>query len=261
MDNLYTATPIPYLSAWRWSVPVVSLIMFLSVWLGGSNQAIFLSLNHALGAFGDSFWGYVTELGDAAVLLLILPFCGRRPQVVWQFFIAALLAIAWTQSMKAPLGVMRPPAVLGADQFHLIGAALQNNSFPSGHTTTVFLVVGVLCLQRLNTTFKLALLFIAVWVGLSRIACGVHWPMDVLGGVFGGWMAAVIAQWAGHRWRFGLHPYMQRLLGLLLLGIAVWMIFRTPHDFAYTQPMQIGLAIISILWSGRGLWRLFGFRH
>lgn len=249
------------LKAWRWSVPVVSLVLAIFIGLSGTNTTLFLTINQAASLLGDGFWSYVTVLGDTAALLLILLFCGRRPQLVWQFFIAALLAILWTQSMKGPLGVMRPPAVLSGEQFHLIGTLFQNNSFPSGHTTTIFLVIGVLCLQRFSLPIKSALLFIAILVGLSRIACGVHWPLDVLGGAFGGWMAAVIGQWLSLRWRIGLHDYVQRTLAILLLAIALWMVVRPAHEFSMTQPFQITLALAAILWSGRGLWRLFRFRR
>ncbi|MEQ1533495.1 MAG: phosphatase PAP2 family protein [Sideroxydans sp.] len=243
---------------WRWSVPIVALVSACVIAITASNAPTFLFLNHAFSALGDSFWSHVTVLGDVAAFLLILLFCGRRPQVLWQFLIAGILAIIWVQSLKSPLGVLRPPAVLGADEFHLIGAALQNNSFPSGHTTTLFVVVGVLCLQRLHPALKFSLLTLALLVGASRIACGVHWPLDVLGGMFGGWLAALAAQWLGLRWRVGLHAYAQRAISLLLLLIAGWMLLRTPHDFIDTNPFQMGLAAMAIAVAAPGLLRVFG---
>lgn len=245
---------------WRWGVPSSALLAAVLIVLMASNVPLFLFLNHAFNTFGDSFWSHVTVLGDAAAFLLILLFCGRRPQVLWQFLIAGILAIIWVQSLKSPLGVLRPPAVLGADDFHLIGAALQNNSFPSGHTTTVFVIVGVLCLQRLHPVLKLSLLTLALLVGVSRIACGVHWPLDVLGGMFGGWLAALAAQWIGLRWHVGLHTYAQRAISLLLLLIAGWMLLRTPHEFIYTNPFQMTLAVMAIVVAVPGLLRVFGIR-
>ncbi|MDD4912327.1 MAG: phosphatase PAP2 family protein [Sideroxydans sp.] len=259
-DTLQSDVQYP-VRAWRWGVPVVSFVLALFVLFSGTNTALFLAINQAANTLGDGFWSHVTVLGDTAALLLILLFCGRRPQLVWQFFIAALLAILWTQSMKGPLGVLRPPAILSSEQFHLIGTLFQNNSFPSGHTTTTFLVIGVLCLQRFTASIKLLLLLLAILVGLSRIACGVHWPLDVLGGAFGGWMAAVIGQWLSLRWRIGLHDYVQRALAILLLAVALWMIVRPAHEFPMTQPFQVTLALAAILWSGRGMWRLFSFKR
>lgn len=243
---------------WRWGVPSFALFVAFVIVITASNTSLFLFLNHAFSALGDPFWSYVTVMGDAAVFMLILLFCGRRPQVLWQFFIAGLLAILWTQSLKSPLGVMRPPAVLGVDDFHLIGVALQNNSFPSGHTTTVFVVVGVLCLQRLHPALKFSLLSLALLVGASRIACGVHWPLDVLGGMLGGWLAAVAGQWIGLRWTIGLHAYVQRAISLLLLLIAGWMLWRTPHEFISTNTFQMMLATLAIVAAAPGLLRVFG---
>ncbi len=251
---------IPHLNAWRWGVPLVSILSMLLLWIFEANTQVFLAMNHAASHLSDTFWSHVTVIADIVAILLILPFCGRKPQVVWHFFVAALLAILWTQSLKAPLGVMRPPAVLEMNQFHLIGNAFMGNSFPSGHATTIFLIVGVLCLHRFPLTFKLGLLGMAVLVGVSRIACGVHWPLDVLGGAFGGWLAAVAGGWISLRWKVGLHDNFQRVIASLLLVIALWAIFRETEEFVMTIPFQILLAILAIAFAVPSLMRLFGYK-
>lgn len=252
---------IPYLKVWRWGVPLVSLVLMLLLWMLGANTQVFLALNQAASNLGDTFWSHVTVLGDAVSLLIILLMCGRRPQIVWHFILAALFAILWTQSLKSPLGLMRPPAVLDMSQFHLIGEAFMGNSFPSGHTTTIFLIVGVLCLHRFPSSFKLGLLGVAILVGLSRIACGVHWPLDVLGGAFGGWLAAAAGGWISLRWKAGLNDNFQRVIALLLLVVALWVIFRDAEEFVATIPFQIILAIFAIVFSVPPLLRLFGYKR
>jgi len=248
--------PILHLNAWRWGVPLVALGLMLGLWSAGANTQVFLALNHAASGLGDTFWSHVTVLGDVAVFFIILLMCGRRPQIVWHFILAALFAILWTQSLKSPLGVMRPPAVLDMSQFHLIGEAFMGNSFPSGHTTTVFVIVGVMCLHRFAVSFKFALLILAILVGLSRIACGVHWPLDVLGGAFGGWLAAVAGGWLSQRWQFGLRENAQRVFAGLLLAVAIWSLFRDSHEFIITRPFQIALAVLAIAFSTPALARL-----
>jgi len=249
-----------HLNAWRWGVPLVSVLSMLLLWLLEANTQVFLVLNHAAANLGETFWSHVTVIADVVAILLILPFCGRKPQVVWHFFIASLFAMLWTLTLKSPLGVMRPPAVLDASQFHLIGNAFFGNSFPSGHTTTIFVIAGVLCLQRFHWTFKTGLLTLAVLIGISRIACGVHWPLDVLGGAFGGWFSAVAGGWVSSRYPIGLRDNVQRVIAMLILSIALWVILRDTEEFVTTIPFQISLAVIALATSATGLVRLFGIK-
>lgn len=250
-----------YMNIWRWGVPLVSLVLMLLIYVSGANTQVFLALNHATSNLGDNFWSHVTVLGDVVSLLIILLMCGRRPQLVWHFIPAAFFAILWTQSLKSPLGMMRPPAVLDVSQFHLIGEAFMGNSFPSGHATTIFLIVGTLCLHRFPWSFKLGLLGVAILVGISRIACGVHWPLDVLGGALGGWLAAVAGGWVAVRWKVGLNDNFQRVIAFLLLVVALWVIFRDTKEFVVTIPFQIFLSILAIAFSVPSLLRLFGYKR
>lgn len=77
-----------------------------------------------------------------------------------------------------------------------------HNSFPSGHTATVFcamLCLSVICRKRpwLSVLFFL----IAVLTGYSRIYLSQHFANDVLAGTIVGTVAALLCTWWYTKWR------------------------------------------------------------
>lgn len=185
----------------------------------GGYHAAFLPLHGALGSLlPDVLWEVITRFGDERILLaLTLLFARRRPEVFWAMVLAALLAALYSRSLKAIVDALRPPAVLPAELLDIIGPALRSHSFPSGHTTSVFVFAGVLFAFARHTGERVLLLVFAVVVGLSRVALGVHWPQDVLAGAFGGLLASALGTWIACHWRAGLRPGVH--VGLILLPL------------------------------------------
>ena len=254
-QNSSFATPLFF---WTWGIPLFALIALAIILATGSNIALFKFLNLLMAKAGDMLWSHLTVMGDTSLaLMFVLPLFGRRPNLVWQFFLAAIFATVWSHGMKNLFSSMRPPAVLTEGSYHLIGPMFEQNSFPSGHTTTIFVLAGLFCLQRLDNWLKLSLLFIAVLVGLSRIACGVHWPMDVLGGMFGGWLSAVAAVWLSQRWHAGLNIWFQRALALLVTVGALWSIFYYDNEIPGTWLFQFVITVICLGASAKGQYKLF----
>jgi membrane-associated phospholipid phosphatase len=247
---------------WRWGVPLFALCAMALLWLLSADVSLFLIVNRSLSALGDKFWSHLTVLGDSTIaLLFILPFIGRRPKFVWQFVLAAVLASLWTHGVKELLSAPRPPALLQASEFHLIGQSLLNNSFPSGHTITAFVLAGLFCLQVFKGAARYAMLLLAVLIGLSRIACGVHWPLDVLGGMVIGWLSAVGGIWLGQRWyKAGENIWLQRVLALLGIALALWTMTYYDNDFAGTRWLQFLIAAGCLTWSLPGLFGLLKAR-
>jgi undecaprenyl-diphosphatase len=81
------------------------------------------------------------------------------------------------------------------------------HSFPSGHAarSAALAVMGV---ALGPPWFGLTLVLWAPWVGISRVALGVHYLSDVVVGWFVGGLMALIA--------LGLRPLVERFLGFLL---------------------------------------------
>jgi membrane-associated phospholipid phosphatase len=231
----------------RWSVLIAAVLGLVALVISGKNVAVFIFLNAQLAVLGDPFWSHATVLGDTTIaLLFVLPLLVYKPQWSVQFLFAAVFATLYAHGMKELFSSLRPPAVLSAEQLHLIGFALQNNSFPSGHTTTIFLLAGWLCMAVLSGWARGAVLAVALLVGLSRIACGVHWPLDVLGGMAGGWLCA----WAGislaHHWQvFSENCYTPKIFLLLGIALAIWSIGWYDNSYAGTRALQIIISVIS----------------
>jgi membrane-associated phospholipid phosphatase len=231
-----------------WLAPGIAFLAFFAILGAGENQRLFLALN-ALGPMtGDLFWANVTILGDAAVVLALgLAFWRRRPELLWAFLWAALLATLWARGFKPLLDVPRPPAVLG-DAVHVIGRTYRADSFPSGHATAAFTMAGLLVLGIRSTWLASVALAIATLAAVSRCVVGVHWPLDVLGGLFGGWLAAVLGVWLASRTlRFGRRPAVQWAGAVLLGGCAAALALGYPHEYPDAQLFQRAIGICCLL--------------
>jgi membrane-associated phospholipid phosphatase len=266
-----SGTIVAFNSPWRWGVPLFAMVALIVLLLVGGNVDLFYFINRLASHASDGLWIHLSLLGDGLlVILLVLPFLGRRPDVVWQYILAWIFAGIFVPVMKESFSSLRPPGSLSLDSFHLIGPALQNNAFPSGHTTAIFVLAGLVCLQRTDELgkfgiwFKFAALLLAVMVGLSRIANGVHWPVDVLGAAMGGWLITIAAVWLAQYWRAGMNVWAQRVFALILTPVSVWAVWSLwqNHDDVYpgTGLMKILLLVVCLALSIPGQLRLFNLR-
>ena len=116
-----------------------------------------------------------------------------QPEIAMTFFMAALLAYA----VEVPLFIVmkrlvkrdRPCEVLADIQNRIIPS--DQFSFPSGHTSAAFVMATLV-----SYFFPLLALPACLWallVGLSRIYLGVHYPTDILAGIFIGTLTAVFS--------------------------------------------------------------------
>ena len=239
-----------------WLVPAAAGIGFLWVALNGENQSLFLLLNRVGPATSDLLWANLTLIGDATVgFALCLGLWRRRPDLLWAAAWVALLGTLWVHGLKPFFDVPRPPAALG-EAAHVIGRAYREHSFPSGHATTAFAIGGLLFLGIRSTGWRIAILAIASAASLSRAVVGVHWPLDILAGAFGGWVSAVLALFlAGKTAHVGRHAAVQWLLALLVGACAVALALGHPDDYpaALLFERTIGIACLAV--AGIAFWR------
>lgn len=92
-------------------------------------------------------------------------------------FGAAGVGIVAATVLKNLFNTLRPFVELPSVQSLITESG---NAFPSGHTTLLFALAGALWRDYRGTAILVGI--IGLFVGLSRIAVGVHWPIDILGG-------------------------------------------------------------------------------
>lgn len=190
-------------------------------------------------------WEMITLLGDGGVVLaLLLPFCRRHPRFVLTALTAGILAGLAAQLLKYGFDLPRPPGVLDARTINIIGPGYSRHSFPSGHTTTLFALLGSFIMVvgvagRRHLFIALPLTATALLAALSRSVVGVHWPTDILTGAAIGWLCAYGA------WR--LLPQgdpgvaAQRWLEGFLAFCAVYLLFF--HDTGYADAVRLQHAL------------------
>ena len=241
-----------FVRAPRWMVfgpPALALILLIGVELASLDRPLFFYFNGLPSLTGPAFWAHVTILGDGLVCaVLLLPWIRRNPERVWGGLLGAVLMVVILRVFKGLLSLPRPLGVLPEDVVSVIGPGHRRSAFPSGHTATIALFAGVWALSTTRRLFSWLALILAVLVGVSRMAVGVHWPTDVLGGLALGWVSA----WIGLRWAarasWGMGWTGRRILTGTLLISALVLLIIDHTGYPGVLLFQRSLALVCIVW-------------
>lgn len=232
---------------WVWSPLLIFAILLAVIHLTGINARLFLFFNKAHTLTGDRFWAIITLFGDglfAAVLLF--PFLKKRPDIIWSVLIASFFYMIILHSMKRIMDIPRPAGVLSSDTVYIIGKRFTRHAFPSGHTTTIFTLMGVIAFSfRKNSLYVWSIIF-ALLVAFSRIAVGAHWPGDVLGGAMLGWFCAWVGVSLADRSRWGYSRTSQIIYGIVLLicTVDLLVLYNTHYPLADPAKWIIGFVCL-----------------
>lgn len=246
-DPLVSAAGALWLLAW--ALLCAALGIGLQLFGGEGYHSGFLALNGLFAQLPPALWQWLTVVGDERVTLTLALFLSRsHPRVFWTLICAALVAIAYGRGLKPLLDAARPPAVLPAGSFELIGDGHRRHSFPSGHSVTAAVFFGVLAYYAQRIRWRLTFILLATAVGLSRIAVGVHWPIDVMAGLAGGALSAVIGAALARRSLWGIYDPGVHLAFVVLAGFAAIGLFVDDGGYpAAALPLAM-LASLALVW-------------
>jgi membrane-associated phospholipid phosphatase len=190
-------------------------------WMGG-NEVIFLGINSIHNAYYDKFMQTVSDIGDhehfpiyfiaifAFAVFSILWKVIRGKHGKWQstgiwFGVLSMLILGYattglaTKELKDYFSYPRPYVALAAtgEVYKLEATEPKDDfrSFPSGHMTfTTFMVIALSpVLSPLLTWCGFWLILLMGW---SRMALGMHFPADIIGGVLIIAPIIMILRWA-----------------------------------------------------------------
>ena len=182
---------------------------------------------------------FLTHLGSVYVVVpaTVLAYL-RYPERAGTWLGAIFCYFGLMTAVKSLNPATRPtvdPAV-GPDQvpealsfWYTHGAEIATTSFPSGNVMVATVLMALLVLDTNVFTFRRRILaggFFVVLVAYSRLALGVHYPVDVIGGV---------------------------ALGLALVGLIVLLRNRTEDEVAAVFTLAVILCAAAV-WLQTGLW-------
>jgi membrane-associated phospholipid phosphatase len=167
---------------------------------GGANVWLFHAINDIRFAWLDKVMLLGTSLGDHAlfplylVMLTLLALVvvnvpvqdpGRYKALVMRWMtVIAVFSLAYLLDglllgvLKPLLDFPRPPLALPPGTVHIVGIPEFHHSLPSGHSSFAMLVTASLW-PVLNRMWRVAGAVFVLWVGISRISLGAHFPADV----------------------------------------------------------------------------------
>lgn len=153
------------------------------------NTKIFLKIN---GLYGKNRW--LDSFGRAGAEWVIFGMAGWFVATAYlstlslrRFFLimAALvliLLVGWGLDLLLGFFARENRPYLASDHVHSMFRAFFGwKSFPSDHTMAAFTIFLLALIFHLP--FAWPLLLLALWVGWGRVFAGVHYPLDIAGGI------------------------------------------------------------------------------
>lgn len=186
-------------------LPFFMVVLFSTPLLGLEKGTIFAQLNAIHNPFLDVFFKNITYLGDASYALVLLLFFFYKKPFTWpfKFTVGFLIHGFFVHLFKQWLakGILRPYGYFSeagvAERYQWVeGVSMKLlNSFPSGHTTTVFFFASFIAVYAQKKSLTYGLVLVAAIAALSRVYLGQHWFQDIYTGALFGCCSTVLAQW------------------------------------------------------------------
>lgn len=183
-----------------------------------SREDIYFAVNRQYSNWADLIAPYITDIGDGItvfVLSVLLALFNYRSAflLITSYAVTSILAQILKFSFNMPRPVLYFSNQLGKIHFVKDLYILSTNSFPSGHTVTIFSAGIVMTYLVKHKMWGLILFSVAALVGYSRMYLSQHFFEDVLAGsVIGVIITVLWLSWIDRR-KFLSSPHWKR--GLL----------------------------------------------
>lgn len=162
-------------------------------------KKIFLFFNSELSQYPKTI-DNLTQLGDALIILSFLSIFIVYAPKMWEGVISSSIVSAILVGLLKPLfGIQRPAAAFGPENITIIGRKLMgSNSFPSGHSVTVFTVLTIVLIAFMprriinQIIWSVSIFLFGIILIVTRMGVGAHHPLDVTVGAIVGYISAIL---------------------------------------------------------------------
>ncbi|MBD0400070.1 phosphatase PAP2 family protein [Flammeovirga sp. EKP202] len=156
----------------------------------------------------DYFFKYITNLGDGLFLIPLLGLVWLVKKEYWPVLVMSaalhgiLVAVLKRVVFTGEALSLRPAGQFGAESFHQVLDVQfhYSNSFPSGHTTTGFVIGAMIILLFPNWKGITAGMMYGIIVGVSRMYLVQHFFLDVAVGSILGTLTVYVSLYVCERY-------------------------------------------------------------
>ena len=190
---------ISFLGVAKFDLPITKYVRSVTIHLPWDQLTVpWMAFTSDMGDWIGQGW----RLTTVSVLLLLGAWAFEKPTVkivAIQSLVAHGIAALLANGLKHLIGRPRPKFVHAGDWQMTLSWASGLDSFPSGHSTASFAIATVLA-KRFPLVGPFCIV-IALFVALSRVLRGSHFPTDILGGAVIGILSGFIATAPLRQWR------------------------------------------------------------
>ncbi|MDJ1422801.1 MAG: phosphatase PAP2 family protein [Candidatus Methanoperedens sp.] len=173
------------------------------IYIESIDKSVFLNINqNIINPFFDIFFPSLRELTYVFWILLIIYFFIRKERKLALLMVIGISAgAAFIYPVKYFIDRARPYDQI--ESTRLLTSPESDPSFPSGHAELSFLTSTVV--SKFHPEYSKYLYTFSSLIALSRVYVGVHFPMDIVGGVIIGIIIGrlilVLEQRKGYIWK------------------------------------------------------------